>query len=140
MSVVQRIAAKALIVNGDGKVLILREASTYQDGTNTGRYHLPGGRVEPGEAFFDALHREILEETGLTVTPLRPLYVGEWSPVIRGVQNQIIAVFYACTAPQGDVRLSDEHDHFEWIAPQRYTDFDMVDPDWDVIKTWIAGA
>ena len=30
-------------------------------------YTLPGGHVEPGESFVDAVIREILEETGYTV-------------------------------------------------------------------------
>jgi 8-oxo-dGTP diphosphatase len=134
----QRVAAKALIVDETGKVLILREASTYDDGTNIGRYHLPGGRTEPGEKFFDALHREVAEETGLEVTPLVPIYVGEWFPTIKGEKNHITAIFYACRAAPGEVRLSDEHDHYEWIEPEAYADFDMMDPDWDVVKAWMA--
>src|SRR5688572_24340135 len=97
-----RVAAKGVIVH-EGKVLILREAATYKDGTGTGRFHLPGGRLNPGEAFIDGLHREIKEETGLEVTPLQPLYVGEWRPVIRGEQLQIIAIFMVCEAKTTDV-------------------------------------
>ncbi len=89
----QRIATKAVIVKDD-KILILREAATYGDGTQRGRYHMPGGRVEIGEPFEDALRREIREETGLEVTIGLPIYVGEWHPVIKGVPNQIIAIFF----------------------------------------------
>lgn len=32
------------------------------------QYEFPGGRVEPYESLLDALRREVLEETGLTVT------------------------------------------------------------------------
>lgn len=34
-----------------------------------GLWSIPGGRVEPGESDAEALVREVLEETGLTVTP-----------------------------------------------------------------------
>ena len=42
---IQRVAMKAVIVK-DGKVLLLREAKTYKDGTNIGRFHMPGGRLD----------------------------------------------------------------------------------------------
>jgi len=133
----QRVAAKALIVNDDGKVLILREANTYVEGTNIGKYGLPGGRTEPDEKFFDGLHREVMEETGLKVEPIKPLYVGEWFPTIKGVPNHITAIFMACKALTTDVKLSEEHDHYEWIDPEKYVDFQMMAPDDDVIKAWI---
>ena len=136
--ILQRVAAKAVIVNDEDKVLILREASTYNEGTNIGRYHLPGGRMEPGEKFFDALRREFTEETGVEIEPIRPIYVGEWFPTIQGVANHIVAIFYACRALSTDIRLSDEHDRYEWIEPESYASYDMMDPDWDVVKAWIA--
>jgi len=76
-NIVQRVAMKAVIVR-DGKVLILREAKTYDEGTNIGRYHMPGGRLDPGENFEDGLRREVREETGLEVELEFPVYVGEW--------------------------------------------------------------
>ncbi len=136
--ILQRVAAKALIVNNEGDVLILREANTYKDGTNVGRFGLPGGRIEPSERLFDALKREVKEETGLEVEPLQPVYVGEWFPTIKGVPNHIVAIFYACKALTTDVKLSEEHDHFVWIVPESYASYDMMDPDWDVVKSWIA--
>ena len=54
-----RVAAKAVIVK-DGKVLILREASTYTEGTNIGKWGSPGGRIEASESFFDGLRRWFL--------------------------------------------------------------------------------
>jgi hypothetical protein len=79
-----------------------------------------------------------MAKAGCSFCARQPLYVGEWFPTIKGVRNQIIAIFYACKATSNDVRLSEEHDHFEWIKPEMYKDFDMMDPDWDVIKTWIT--
>ena len=39
------VAQKAIIVNKN-KVLIIREASTYKDGTNIGKWGVPGGRIK----------------------------------------------------------------------------------------------
>jgi 8-oxo-dGTP diphosphatase len=136
--ILQRVAAKALIVNDQGQLLILREAKTYEEGTNHGRYHLPGGRVEPGEPFFAGLHREIMEETGLKVEVERPVYVDEWFPMIRGVKNHIVAMFFACKALTGEVKLSLEHDDFRWVYPGDITQYDVMDPEPAAIKAWMS--
>jgi 8-oxo-dGTP diphosphatase len=131
---IQRIAMKALIVR-DGKVLLLREAATYDEGTQRGRYHLPGGRVEVGEPFDVALRREVKEETGLEVEIDKPVYVGEWHPVIRGEENQIIAVFFLCTPTTHDITLSSEHDRYVWADPASYEE-DVMDPEDKVLATY----
>jgi 8-oxo-dGTP diphosphatase len=136
--IVLRVAAKALIVNDEGEVLILREASTYEEGTNVGRYDVPGGRIDVAEAFFDGLKREVNEEVGLTVEPLYPLYVGEWRPVIKGVPTQIIAMFILCKATSAEVRLSDEHDQALWIAPADYAKYEIMPPDDRAIQAYIS--
>jgi hypothetical protein len=63
--------------------------------------------------------------------------VGEWRPVIKGVPHQIIAVFVVCKATSGSVRLSEEHDGFEWIDPKARKQYDIVDPDWEVIDAYV---
>ena len=136
-AIVQRIATKALIVNDKGQVLILREASTYEEGTNVGRYHLPGGRLNPGEAFQDGLKREVDEESGLQIEIGKPIYVGEWRPVIKGVQNQIIAIFFVCKPLTSDVRLSEEHDDYKWVLPSDVKQYDIMSPEDKVFATYL---
>lgn len=130
--IIQRIAMKAVIVK-DGKVLILREAATYGEGTQRGRYHVPGGRLELGENFEQGLKREVMEETGLQVEIVDPLYVGEWRPIIKNVQNQIVAVFFICEPTTDEISLSTEHDDYLWIKPEERTQYDIMDPEDKVI-------
>ena len=132
----QRVACKALIVHA-GKVLILREASTYDEGTQGGKYQLPGGRINPGEPFADGLVREVYEETGLAVQMGEPLYVGEWQPVIHGVKNHIVAIFFVCHSDDDTVRLSTEHDAYAWIDPAEYADYVFAKPDDEVVATYL---
>jgi 8-oxo-dGTP pyrophosphatase MutT (NUDIX family) len=136
-TIVQRIATKALIVNDKGQILILREASTYEEGTNVGKYHLPGGRLNPGEAFLDGLKREVDEESGLQIEIGKPIYVGEWRPVIKGVQNQIVAIFFICKPLSSKVRLSEEHDDYKWVLPNEIKTYDVMSPEDKVIETYI---
>jgi mutator protein MutT len=58
-SLVLRPAAYAIIVN-EGRLLLL----TLR---HSGKYHLPGGRIEAGERVEETLRREIEEETGIAV-------------------------------------------------------------------------
>lgn len=127
------VATKAVIVH-DGKVLLLREAGTYADGTNVGRYDVCGGRLKPGEHFQEALQREVLEETGLEITVGEPIAVGEWRPIVRNEQWQIVGIYFLCQASSAEVRLSEDHDHYLWIDPATYAQFNIL----DTLKTVFA--
>src|SRR3990167_11245381 len=120
------VATKAFIVY-NGKVLILREVNTYQDGTNIGRFDVPGGRLQPGQRFDESLLREITEETGLAVKIGKPFFVNEWRPVVRGEQWQIVGIFFACTAKSNNVVLSKDHDKFEWIDPKDFKKYNIIE-------------
>lgn len=128
-----RVAAKAVVLNKEGNVLIVRESKTDKDNVKVGLWGLPGGRLEPGESFYDGLQRELKEEIGIAARPIKPLYVGEWNPVIRGIPNQIIAIFILCYAETEDIALSKEHDESAWIIPTSRGDYPMMSPDCDVI-------
>jgi 8-oxo-dGTP diphosphatase len=119
-------ATKAFIVY-NGKVLLLRESGKYIDGTNVGRYDVVGGRVKPGERFDDSLRREIQEETGLGITIGRPFYVGEWRPVVKDEQWQIIGTFFVCTSESDTVVLSEDHDEYLWIDPKDYEKYSIIE-------------
>lgn len=120
------VAAKAFVVF-DKKVLILKESSKYQDGTNLDRFDVPGGRVQPGERFDEGLQREVKEETGLEVTIGKPFFVNEWRPVVKGEQWQIVGVFFECQANSSTVVLGEDHSEYLWIEPSAYTKYNLIE-------------
>tara|TARA_R110002049_G_scaffold220777_5_gene392335 strand:- start:1082 stop:1477 length:396 start_codon:yes stop_codon:yes gene_type:complete len=62
--------AVATIVNADNEVLLaLRQAHQHLGNL----WEFPGGKVETGEAVYDALKREVLEELAITVIAAKPL-------------------------------------------------------------------
>lgn len=56
------VVAAAILLDAQGRVLLV--GNDWQ-GHGRVRYTLPGGVVERGESTLDALHREVMEETGL---------------------------------------------------------------------------
>lgn len=118
-------STKAFIIH-NGKMLILREASSYGDGTQTGNFDVPGGRIKPGQRFDESLRREIKEETGLDVKIGKPFSVDEWRPVIKGEPWQIVATFFECFAETDKVVLCEDHDQFLWINPKDYIKYPII--------------
>jgi 8-oxo-dGTP diphosphatase len=76
-----------------------------------GLWSLPGGRVEPGETDPAAVHREMLEETGLTVR------VGALvGTVERPAPDGTYLIFdYACEAIGGTLRAGDDAADAAWV-------------------------
>lgn len=138
-----RVAAKAFILNDDGQVLILREHPDHITGTQPGKYHLPGGKLEPDEAFLDGLHREVLEETGLSgIEVLRPLHVDEWHPIIGGTTLQIIGMYMLCClrGQVPPVQTGLEHDQAEWINPADYKQYELLDAEQRAFQAFLDKA
>jgi 8-oxo-dGTP diphosphatase len=97
---------------------------------------LPGGRINPGEPFFEGLEREIREESGLTVKTQGPVHVDEWFPNIKGTPNHIVGMFILCAPDNDEVRLSEEHDDFQWIGVDQVGDYRMMPAEASAIKAW----
>ena len=121
------VAVKAFITNERGEVLVIREASTYKDGTQTGKYDVVGGRIEPGQQFDESLIREAKEETGLDVKIGQPFFVNESRPVVRGEQWQIVRIFFKCTTTSTKIVLSEDHDGYKWIKPESYKEENLIE-------------
>ena len=76
-------------------------------------WELPGGQLEVGESPRECVEREVLEETGLTVSagPLVDSYIFE---VIPG--SSVLILVFGCTraTPEEVARRSDEHTDVRW--------------------------
>ena len=101
----------------DGKYLVLRR-SEGKDFAG-GEWECVTGRVDQGEGFTDALHREVYEELGVEVQiefiiGTVHFYRGEAMP-----ENEMVGVQYCCSIENPEaIRQSWEHAEHRWITPQ----------------------
>ena len=84
-------------------------------------YTLPGGHVEPGESFVDAVVREMKEETGLEID--NPRMVGIKQFPIEG--GRYIVFLFKTESFKGNVVSSDEGE-MEWVEYDRLSEVNTV--------------
>lgn len=100
-----KITQNIIIKNQDDKVLILKH--------NTGKWLLPGGKINKGENSIDGLKRELREEIGTDQFEIEKIVdMNTWE---ENNQGYCIITFLG-SAPQLDkIILSEEHIDFAWI-------------------------
>lgn len=98
-----------------GKVLcLLRDGADYQKG----EWELMYGRIDQHEELFEALQRELMEETGIAEFRVERLlrvwhfYRGEKSP-----ETEIHGFTFHCVTQSQHVVLSPEHSEYRWVDP-----------------------
>lgn len=104
----------ALIRDPRGRYLLLRR-SRHRDYA-PGAWECVTGRLQQGEGFEDALHREVSEETGLAVAVEDILGTSHFHRGPADAGHELIGVVYACVSGKpDDLRLSAEHDDARWM-------------------------
>lgn len=84
-----------------------------------GAWECVTGRVDQGEGFEEALHREVREELGVEVVIdflLGTTHFYRGDPVTA---NELLGVVYHCTLLTADpIRLSEEHQALRWVTSE----------------------
>ena len=114
----------------DGKILLTRRANNPKGSLWT----FPGGRIEFEETIAEALKREILEETGLTIEIAGSAGVREMLHKQSGHGHFIILPF-AARWVSGEVTLNDELEEARWFDPNETADLMVTEGLHEVIAT-----
>ena len=105
-----QVGVKVLLKNPEGKYLLIRRAPSEKNGP--GKWDIPGGRMEAGSTMMENLAREVMEETGLTMTS---------EPRMLGIQDMlwpdrhVVRITHTGTR-EGEPRLSEEHSEYLWAT------------------------
>ncbi len=119
--------AKALVVDGDGKVLVLTIGEHTKYPQLSYAYDLPGGIIEQGETPYDGIIREVTEETGIDCTQaeIHELYTSTelFSEYGYELTRSLYLIRLAETV---EVTLSYEHEAYKWTLPDELWQVDFT--------------
>ena len=106
------VGVHALILGKNNKVLVTKRSST--ENYMPLLWDFPGGSVAMGETVEQTLLREVHEETGLSVSLDKPIFVH--TDLSWVLNTQLIQIVYKCLYIDDDVSLNpEEHDEYLWI-------------------------
>ena len=106
----------------EGRYLVLRRSPTKDFAPS--KWESGSGRLEQGEGFIDAVHRESREELGLDVRVecllgVTHFYRGEPLP-----QNEMVGVTFGCSVDDASgLVLSEEHSEHRWVTAEEAAEF-----------------
>lgn len=113
------VAASAVIVGDDGRIVLVRRARP----PNAGSWTLPGGKVRGGERIVEAVAREILEETGLVVAVGPRVDVFEFI----GDGHHYVIHDHLARPTGGALSAGDDAADAAWVAPSDLDRYGVTD-------------
>lgn len=126
-------AVAAVVINA-GRVLLVKRARPPRKG----RWALPGGSVHLGETLHQALTREVAEETGVTVTPCRPVHC--FDVITRDDRGQVqfhyVIVDFLADYVAGEARAGDDAAEVGWFEAAALASMDMDEDTLTLLRRW----
>jgi len=121
----------AIILKRNRVLLVERGRSPLK-----GYWSLPGGVLETGERLEEGVCREVLEETGLIVKPLRVVEIFE--RIIRDRSGQpeyhYVLIDYVCRVQGGALKAQDDVRRAEWVSRSGLSGYKITEGTLPVIE------
>lgn len=99
------VSVAALVTNEKGEILLIK--SPWRG------WEYPGGLIEPGETFQEALHREVREEAGVEIEITG--FVG----ICKNVERDIVNIDFTARYTGGELTASEESTQVIWSTPEQ---------------------
>ncbi len=127
---IRRIVIVAVARNARGEYLICKMPDDRGD--FPGQWGLPGGEMADGERMDEALRRVMLEDAGLEVTDIVPLFFTDDLREKAGGDGQrrsyVIQLFFECWVPNERVKLSPRLEDHAWASAEDLPSHDLNAP------------
>jgi 8-oxo-dGTP diphosphatase len=113
------LTVRGIIRNDSGEILIVKRHPKSK--TDPEMWELPGGKVEKGEHFADALVREIKEETNLDVN------VGDFCEAVQNdySHKRTVQLMMYLDDVEGSVAISEEHTEYMWASIEKIESLEL---------------
>ena len=103
----------AVVIDGTKVLLVRRGNEPFK-----GEWSLPGGALEVGETLQQGVVREVLEETGLTVTPAGVVEILD--RIVRDeesgrVRYHYVLIDFVCRVTGGSPLVGSDADEVRWV-------------------------
>jgi len=105
MSYNHKVSAAAMVTNDKGEILLVK--SPWRG------WEYPGGLLEPGETFQQALRREVREEAGVEIEITG--FVG----ICKNVEMNIVNIDFTARYVSGELTPSEESTEVIWATPEQ---------------------
>jgi 8-oxo-dGTP pyrophosphatase MutT (NUDIX family) len=115
-----RRAASGIVVNPDGKLLLLIGSEWKERPDRSHAPDLPGGTVETNETIEIGFMREVKEETGLEVVPDSLFLAYQHTDKARYEPGFWRNNYFLARSTSDSVVLSFEHEDFAWLHPDEF--------------------
>jgi 8-oxo-dGTP diphosphatase len=115
------LSVRMIIFDKQGHILILKRSKLSK--TNPGKWELPGGKIDPSEAFDDALKREVAEETGFQVI----IHTAAGTAMQEIEEYRIVHLVMIGSIISGGLKISNEHEEYRWASPMEIAGLEKAD-------------
>ena len=119
----------------DGKIFIAKRQMTGDMG---GRWEFPGGKIDDGEDFVQAIKREMMEEFGVEVSVGEHITTSTFFHKGKKCSLDVFAIKFSEDGIKKSFKLT-EHTEYKWELLEKIPELNFVDSDlavYDKVCKW----
>ncbi len=119
------------LIERDGKFLAIKKERILENGKKVVYYSFPGGLLYHDESPLECIKREVKQEVGIEIEPIRLITFNKYRHPFSGTYD--VSIFVLCKPKSLDIKLGREVD-------QRFIEAVWIDENTKDIPEWMREA